>query len=89
MNEARAVLSPLARGTNVETPETRAERAFHLGSADAWDRCPPAHASCWRDPISNFSQFPSQGGRRTFRDRVEKRKAPYTRMPRATSIVQT
>jgi hypothetical protein len=27
-------------------PKTHAERAFHLGGAGAWDRCPPAHAEC-------------------------------------------
>jgi len=26
-------------------PRTRAERAFHLGGAGAWDRCLPVHAS--------------------------------------------
>jgi hypothetical protein len=32
-------------------PKTRAERAFHLSGVGA-----PAHASCWKEPISIFSQ---------------------------------
>jgi hypothetical protein len=44
-------------------PKTRAERAFHLGGAGAWDRCPPAHASCWKDRNLNFFTAPRAGAR--------------------------
>jgi hypothetical protein len=44
-------------------PKTRAERAFHLGGAGTWDRCPPAQASCWKGPILNFFTAPLGKGR--------------------------
>ena len=51
---AKYAASPLARGTSVriEIPETRAERAFHLGEAGAL-----AHASYRKEPRFKFLQL--------------------------------